>query len=113
VKRIAAIGCIAFTVAIGPAARGVDNSWSNSADGKWEEASSWLLVQAPDSTQTILITNDSSKTVLIDATTSGSFSNTMTVSNLTVLGLRRRPIRCFSQQWDQRSVADSRFADNC
>jgi hypothetical protein len=58
------------------------NSWINSGDGAWEDSASWSLVQAPSNTQSILITNDNSKTVLLSATTSGSFPGTMTVTDL-------------------------------
>ena len=60
----------------------VTNSWINSGDGFWQDAANWSLSQAPTNIHSILITNDSSKTVTIDATTSGSFSNTLTVSDV-------------------------------
>jgi hypothetical protein len=66
---------------------GQANSWTNTAGGKWELSNNWSLVVAPTNTQTAFITNALSKTVTIDSITSGSFSNTMTVSNLTVSGI--------------------------
>jgi hypothetical protein len=58
--------------------------WTNPASGKWENASNWIGGTLPGSTQSVFIVNAGSKTVSIDATTAGSFSNTMTVSNLTL-----------------------------
>ena len=58
--------------------------------GKWENASDWSLGVPPAINQSaIVITNaisilHSSKTVTIDATTSGGSPGTMTISNLTV-----------------------------
>jgi hypothetical protein len=58
------------------------NSWISSGDGAWQDATNWSLVQSPTNVHSILITNDNTKTVTIDGTTSGSFSNTMTVSDV-------------------------------
>lgn len=60
------------------------NYWTNTAGGKWEGAGNWALGKAPDRFHTILISNTPSKTVTIDATTSGSFSGSLTMLNLTV-----------------------------
>ncbi len=66
------------------AARADDNSWT-AASGEWEAGSNWSLGVPPTNTQsTILITNDTTKTVTIDATTSGSFPDTLTINDLTV-----------------------------
>src|SRR6266404_6825070 len=58
------------------------NSWVNAGSAAWEDSTNWSLAQAPASTHSILITNDNTKTVQINSVTSGSFSNTMTVTNL-------------------------------
>jgi len=62
------------------------NSWTNSVSGRWEMAANWSSGSAPSSSDTAdLITNASSKTVTIDATTSGSYPATMTLNTLTIL----------------------------
>ena len=64
-----------------------NNYWINSAGGKWETTANWSRGQ-PSSTQPYLfITNANTKTVLVDSTTSGSFSSTMTISNLFLSGV--------------------------
>jgi hypothetical protein len=62
------------------------NSWTNSIDGFWQDASNWSLGVAPSTNgqSVILVTNATTKTITIDATTSGSFPGSMTVSNLIV-----------------------------
>src|ERR1043166_4455507 len=61
------------------------NSWASSTGGKWESASDWSLTAAPSGRDTQnFLTNATTKIVTIDATTSGSFPSTMTISNLTV-----------------------------
>jgi autotransporter family porin len=62
------------------------NSWTGTSDGSWQDGGNWSLGVAPDTAQSALITNEGSKTVIIDSTTSSTFSNSMTVSNLTVSG---------------------------
>jgi hypothetical protein len=60
----------------------LNNLWANPGSGKWEVASNWSAGTAPgvnDNDQIYIGT-----TVTIDATTSGSFSNTMTVSYVTL-----------------------------
>lgn len=62
------------------------NSYTNTTSGKWEDPSNWSL-GAPTATNSIYITNSaptSPITVTIDATTSSSFTNTMTVADLTI-----------------------------
>ncbi len=60
-----------------------DNSWTNLLGDKWETATNWSLGVAPTNTQSaILITNAATKTITIDATTSGTFPSTLTISNL-------------------------------
>jgi hypothetical protein len=61
------------------------NSCVSATDGFWDEARLWSLGKAPSIRQSaILITNDASETVTIDATTATKFRSTMTISNLTV-----------------------------
>ena len=61
------------------------DSWISPASGKWETAGSWSLGVRPSIYLLgVLITNDSSKTVTIDATTVSNYPSTMTISNLTV-----------------------------
>jgi len=75
---------IALSIAFSVTARADTNSWINGS-GKWEAAGNWSLGVPPTNTQSaVLITNAASKTVAIDATTAGSFPDTMTVSNLTL-----------------------------
>jgi hypothetical protein len=62
------------------------NIYTNTASGKWEVATNWSL-GAPGATDFSYITNlapTTPITVTIDATTSSSFTNTMTVADLTV-----------------------------
>ncbi len=62
------------------------NIYTNTSSGSWEVSSNWSL-GAPSATDSSYITNPaptSPITVTIDATTSSSFTNTMTVANLTV-----------------------------
>ncbi|MGN6552726.1 MAG: hypothetical protein ACTHLW_03210 [Verrucomicrobiota bacterium] len=62
------------------------NIYTNTSSGKWEGSSNWSL-GAPAATNSIYITNSAPTTpltVTIDATTSSSFSNTMTVADLTL-----------------------------
>src|SRR5437870_7033211 len=68
----------------GPVAYCLDNSWNTTASGSWQTGGNWSLGIAPASTQSVFIVNGNSKTVTIDATTSGSFPGTLTVSNLTL-----------------------------
>jgi hypothetical protein len=63
---------------------GIVNNWINPASAKWESASSWSLGTLPASNQTVNITNAGYKAVNIDNTTVISFSNSLTVSNLTI-----------------------------
>jgi hypothetical protein len=62
------------------------NSWIYTGDGSWQDGGNWSLGIAPDTTQSTLITNEGSKTVVIDSATSGVFSNTMSVNDLTASG---------------------------
>jgi hypothetical protein len=62
------------------------NIYTNSSSGRWEVSSNWSL-GAPSATDSSYITNlapTTPITVTIDATTSSSFTNTLTVANLTL-----------------------------
>ena len=62
------------------------NIYTNTSSGRWEVSSNWSL-GAPSVTNSSYITNPAPTTpitVTIDATTSSSFTNTMTVANLTI-----------------------------
>ena len=62
------------------------NFYTNSTSGRWEVSSNWSL-GAPSATDSSYITNlapITPITVTLDATTSASFTNTMTVANLTI-----------------------------
>lgn len=62
------------------------NIYTNTASGKWEVSTNWSL-GAPGATDSSYITNPAPVTpitVSIDATTSSSFTNTLTVANLTI-----------------------------
>ncbi len=62
------------------------NIYTNTASGRWEVSSNWSL-GAPGATDSCYITNPAPTTpitVTNDATTSSSFTNTMTVANLTI-----------------------------
>jgi len=73
------------TLNTNPPPASATNSWSSSTDGKWETDGNWSMGSAPSLIDPAdLITNASSKTVTIDATTSGSFPGSLVVSNLTV-----------------------------
>ena len=63
-----------------------DDSWTNATDGKWEAAGNWDQGSPSSSQMLVLFTNANPKTVTIDATTSGSFPATLTISNLVVSG---------------------------
>ena len=63
--------------------RAQSNLWISAGSGKWEADANWSL-GAPGAGDSIFITNAGTKTVTIDATTSGSFSNTLSVTNLTL-----------------------------
>ncbi|HZQ47012.1 MAG TPA: hypothetical protein VFC07_08375, partial [Verrucomicrobiae bacterium] len=62
-----------------------NNTWIRGQSGKWEAGSNWLS-GPPQSGQYIYITNANTKTATIDATTSGSFSNTMSIHFLQISG---------------------------
>lgn len=78
------MGLIAISVAIAPATRAIDNSWTNSNSGKWEDSANWSLGVAPSNTHAVFVTNAVSKTVTVDSMTSGSLPNSMTINSLTM-----------------------------
>jgi hypothetical protein len=79
------ISIVALTFVLFPTSgQAQTNSWNNTGDGTWENSANWSLGEAPTNTQSILITNNNTKMVLINSTTSGSFSNTMIISDLTL-----------------------------
>lgn len=62
------------------------NIYTNTSSGKWEVSTNWSL-GAPGATDSSYITNSAPLapiTVTLDATTASSFTNTMTVANLTI-----------------------------
>jgi T5SS/PEP-CTERM-associated repeat protein len=78
---------VVLSAMLSVAAHAQNNSWTNTPGGKWETGANWSSGVAPSANDSAdFITNASSKTVTIDATTSGSFPSTMTLSNLTVSG---------------------------
>jgi hypothetical protein len=58
-----------------------NNRWTSSAAGKWETSANWSS-GTPASNQSVFVTNAVTKTVTIDATTSGSFPGSLTVQAL-------------------------------
>jgi hypothetical protein len=62
------------------------NSWTNPASGNWDDASSWSLGALPGSSQPVMITNSDWKAVAINPSTPVNFPDSMTVSNLTIVG---------------------------
>ncbi|MGD0649829.1 MAG: fibronectin type III domain-containing protein [Verrucomicrobiia bacterium] len=57
--------------------------WTNTGSDKWEGSDNWAFGRVPSTSRSaVLITNATTKTVTIDASTSGSFPSTMTISNL-------------------------------
>jgi|HubBroStandDraft_1064217.scaffolds.fasta_scaffold467361_2 hypothetical protein len=78
-RRLLATGLL---LAIGLSARGQTNSWIDGSS-KWETTNNWSLGRAPSlSDSADYITNASTKTVTIDATTSGSHPSTLSITNL-------------------------------
>lgn len=73
--------CSFITFAISSASQAQTNSWIQSS-GAWQAPANWSLAQAPTNTQSLIISNDLTKIITIDSTTSGSFSNTLTVTDV-------------------------------
>ena len=67
-------------------AHAATNSWKSVSSGKWETSANWSLGAAPSSSDAFdFITNATTKTVTIDATTTNS-AGTLTISNLYLAG---------------------------
>ena len=60
------------------------NSWSNPSGGFWYDSGYWSLSVLPTNAETVFITNAPSKTVTIDSNTSGTYPESLTISDLTV-----------------------------
>ena len=85
ILRVYAI--VILAIAVFPAAAWAQtNSWSNSSGGYWDDFRNWSLGVRPTNSPSVLITNDPSKTVTVDGYTSGTYPDSMTISNLTLLG---------------------------
>jgi T5SS/PEP-CTERM-associated repeat protein len=63
---------------------GATNSWISPASDKWENGLDWLAGPPSIIQPALYITNASSKTVTMDVITAIAFTNTLTISNLTV-----------------------------
>src|SRR5881394_1851004 len=64
----------------------VTNSWIKPGSGDWQDQTAWSLGVPPAQNQTIMLTNQGWKAVAIGPATVASFSNSMTISNLTIQG---------------------------
>ncbi len=73
---------IALSLTLTLTARAVDNSWTD-GNGKWETPGNWSAGTPDNSNAIDLITNAATKTVTIDAVTTGTPSS-LTISNLTM-----------------------------
>ena len=83
--RVIILACwIVIPIAIGfpKVSRAQTNGWIQPGDGAWQDPGNWSLALSPTNTQSLVITNDVSKTITIDATTAGGFSNTLTVTDV-------------------------------
>src|SRR5262249_16837200 len=60
--------CLLSILAFGPFAR-AEKIWPNTVRGFWSDGTNWTGHTPPDITSFIRITNDNSKTVMIDALT--------------------------------------------
>ena len=76
--------CLLIAFGIPSVSQAQTNSWIQSGDGVWQNSANWSLSQAPTNTQSLVISNSLTKIVTIDSTTSGSFSNTLTVSDVII-----------------------------
>ncbi len=85
---IGTVGALFGDIDVEDAQAQTTNRWNTTSSGKWETAGNWSLGVAPTNTQAlILITNATTKTVTIDATTTNAANvTTLTISNLTVRG---------------------------
>src|SRR5580658_8888221 len=76
--------CILTSGLFSGVAQAQTNSWANPSRGFWDDAESWSLGVRPTNSQSVFITNAPSKTVTIDSYTSGTYPESMMISNLTV-----------------------------
>lgn len=60
------------------------NSWTNPSGGFWDDFRNWSLGVRPTNSHSAFITNSPSKTVTVDWYTSGTYPESMTISNLTL-----------------------------
>jgi hypothetical protein len=74
-----------MTVVCPRSAQAQVESWSNPSGGFWDDFRNWSLGVHPTNSDTVFITNAPSKTVTIDSFTSGTYPDSMTISDLTVL----------------------------
>ncbi|HWD91422.1 MAG TPA: hypothetical protein VG938_03645 [Verrucomicrobiae bacterium] len=84
-KNPLATFCFAVAVAFNPgtAALAQLNSWTNSASGNWEN-SYWSLGQLPGTNQTVLFTNNASKTLTIAPSTVQNFPDSLSIDSITI-----------------------------
>jgi T5SS/PEP-CTERM-associated repeat protein len=70
-----------LVLCVGVRVLAVDDSWTNLISGAWQTAGNWSGGAPSNNFSTLYITNATTKTVTIDATTT-NFPTTMTISNL-------------------------------
>jgi len=76
-------GVLTFvTIGIPLVSEAQTNIWIQTGSGSWQNPANWSLSQAPTNTQSLVITNDLSKIITIDSSTSSSSSNTLTVADV-------------------------------
>src|SRR5207237_8064850 len=63
---------------------GAANSWIKPGSGNWDDPTGWSLGVLPNSSQSVLITNQGWKAVAINPSTPIIFPDSMTVGSLTV-----------------------------
>jgi len=77
------IACLALLLLAGVPLPAQINGWTNTSAGKWEVGANWSL-GTPPGTGDVFDNIFTGSTITIDATTSGSFPNTMTVNYVAV-----------------------------
>ncbi len=83
-RRRLAVAALVACLTVPVTAAAVDNSWTSSASGLWQDPANWSAGAAPSTNfNTIWITNSTTKSVTIDSTTAAS-PGAMTVTNLTI-----------------------------
>jgi len=78
------LACILASGILAPSAVAQTNRWTNSVSGFWHDPLNWSTGLPASTQQFTFVTNATTKVVTIDATTSGSFPGSMTISNLTI-----------------------------